>query len=145
MVRRLNLPMEWTVKNPSTRSPQNENLGLLPDSVQDGPWSQIRPLVHHKIIFLVQRPNSSMRWTVWAQIFIRCPHGRMDGCPVRRRPSSFVEAWFNAWTSRWKIVKTQWIIIISSLARLSWSRMTYLSKFTSLKCSKLCVFALCEH
>ena len=35
--------------------------------------------VHFRINILVQRPNLFMRWTVWAQILVRCPHGRMDG------------------------------------------------------------------
>ena len=40
--------------------------------------TKIRPLVHLKIIVLVQRSNLSMRWTVWAQISVHCRHGRMD-------------------------------------------------------------------
>ena len=57
------------VKNPSTRPPQNYYLGPASKSVHemDGPWSKIRPLVHLKIIILVQRPNPSMRWTVQDQ------------------------------------------------------------------------------
>ena len=41
--------------------------------------SSARPVdvVHLKIIVLLQRSNSSMR-TVWAQILVHCPHGRMD-------------------------------------------------------------------
>ena len=80
-----NSSMRWTVRNH----------GLSSDAVHevDGPWWKICPFVHLKTISLVQRPNLSMRWTVWAQIFVRCPHGRMDGWTVRRRPSSSVEAW----------------------------------------------------
>ena len=40
--------------------------------------TKIRPLVHLKIIVLVQRSNLFMRWTVWAQISVHCRHGRMD-------------------------------------------------------------------
>ena len=65
--------------------------------IQDGPWvngplSKNRPLVHLKILMLVQRPNLSMRWTICARILVRCPHGRMDEWTVRRRSSSSVEA-----------------------------------------------------
>ena len=38
-----------------------------------------RPFVHLKMIILVQRPHLSMRWTIWAQILVRCPHWRVDG------------------------------------------------------------------
>ena len=48
--------------------------------------------VHLKMTILVQRPNSPIRWTIWVKIFVRRPHGRMDGWTVRRRPSSSVEA-----------------------------------------------------
>ena len=82
-------------KNPSTRPPQNYNLGPASKSVHevDGACSKIRPLVHLKIIISVRCPNLSMRWTVWAKISVRCPHGRMDGWTVRGRLSASEEAW----------------------------------------------------
>ena len=83
------------VKNSSTRPPQNYNLGPASKSVHevDGPCSKIRPLVHLKIIISVRCPTLSMRWTVWAKISVRCPHGRMDGWTVRGRLSASEEAW----------------------------------------------------
>ena len=48
----------------------------------DGPSSNIRPLVHLKLIMLVQQPNSSVRWTIGTKILVCCPHGRLGS----RRP-----------------------------------------------------------
>ena len=50
----------------------------------------------HIFKFLMVRcQNLFIRWTVWAQILVRCPHGQTDGWTVRRRPSSSEEAWFH--------------------------------------------------
>ena len=71
------LSMRWSRRNQSTR------------------WTVHRQkCVHLKIIILVQCPNLSMRWTVWAQILVRCRNGQVGGWTVRRRPSSSEEACF---------------------------------------------------
>ena len=44
----------------------------------EDPSSKIRPLVHLKMIILVQRPNPSMRWTVGAKILVRCSYERVN-------------------------------------------------------------------
>lgn len=51
--------------------------GLSFESVHgvDGPWSKIRPLIHLIMIIMVHCPNLSMRWTLWAKIFVRFLHG----------------------------------------------------------------------